>query len=705
MFFRNHTISFDCAEYLLYPLSSIFISIYARTTPTIFLFEYFPLQILNPAWNDFVNEELVARIKGEMFTEFSFTPSLYKLLLYKEGSFFKPHRDSEKLNGMFATLVIQLPSLYKGGQLVVRHDGKTVTSDFSSTEDSSNAFGTFFTAFYCDCEHEVLKVTEGYRVCLVYNLISHRSEIPTAPRRHAMELELTNLLKNWEHRGKLVYALKHKYSVANLSFDNLKTTDRAVANFLIYIAKANDLNVYLAIFNKESSGQSQDCDYDFGRRNRNYYGREDSDVDADFDSSDEDFSHGKSYHLSKLISSDGDNISTTSLTVNFEKEVIPEDCFASIEPYRKTAEPTGNAGVDVSKYYRSTAIVFWPKQFLLEVLKGGGATSTDLDKIFLKEIKEYSGKAKDDNALAKLKNWAKAIVSSGGNKSLDVIKAIVAMKDIQLMQSMFSRGVHLNEVTTSLLIDVCDKYGWKTFSTQIPQMFEKLTKEVGIQLLGKIGTTNMENEKENIVHAVMKVILKKNITVQPSYSTWYVRPPNTEEKMKKRLEEQEFLLSACLLAEKVNFNILDHAKSKSFVLFVPVLFRLVPKESKTLTSFWKDLAMYFLQEMEKESAKAFVVPNWRRTDKTKCSCGDCTPLNAFLASDKESISFKMGKDRRQHLHQCMNYMQDIAHETDRGGHIGVLVITKTTKSGSEDSEKVKFSKENLMKLRVILPNH
>lgn len=79
--------------------------------------------------------EVVAKIKGEMFTEFSFTPALYKLLLYKRGSFLKPHRDSEKVDGMFATLVIQLPSLYKGRQLIVRHDGRTVTSDFSSTDE------------------------------------------------------------------------------------------------------------------------------------------------------------------------------------------------------------------------------------------------------------------------------------------------------------------------------------------------------------------------------------------------------------------------------------------------------------------------------------------------------------------------------------------------------------------------------------------
>ncbi len=47
----------------------------------------------------------------------------YKLLLYEEGDFFLPHRDTEKEQGMFGTLVLQLPSSYTGGALVVRHEG------------------------------------------------------------------------------------------------------------------------------------------------------------------------------------------------------------------------------------------------------------------------------------------------------------------------------------------------------------------------------------------------------------------------------------------------------------------------------------------------------------------------------------------------------------------------------------------------------
>ncbi|KAJ9610421.1 hypothetical protein H2200_005198 [Cladophialophora chaetospira] len=49
---------------------------------------------------------------------------LYKLLLYEEGAFFKPHQDSEKAPGMFGTLMVCLPSAHLGGDLVLTHAGE-----------------------------------------------------------------------------------------------------------------------------------------------------------------------------------------------------------------------------------------------------------------------------------------------------------------------------------------------------------------------------------------------------------------------------------------------------------------------------------------------------------------------------------------------------------------------------------------------------
>ena len=49
---------------------------------------------------------------------------LYKLLVYEPGGFFLEHRDTEKVGGMFATLIVVLPSEHEGGELVVAHQDR-----------------------------------------------------------------------------------------------------------------------------------------------------------------------------------------------------------------------------------------------------------------------------------------------------------------------------------------------------------------------------------------------------------------------------------------------------------------------------------------------------------------------------------------------------------------------------------------------------
>jgi 2OG-Fe(II) oxygenase superfamily len=119
---------------------------------------------------------------------------LYKLLIYDKGSFFVSHRDTEKAPGMFATLVVALPSLASGGELVVRHKGREVKLDLASDETSEMAFA----AFYADCVHEVLPVTSGYRATLIYNLMRKGEGGTLEPPSYEREtVRVTALLQQW----------------------------------------------------------------------------------------------------------------------------------------------------------------------------------------------------------------------------------------------------------------------------------------------------------------------------------------------------------------------------------------------------------------------------------------------------------------------------------------------------------------------------
>jgi hypothetical protein len=116
---------------------------------------------------DILRAELGLAPDGELSAE------LHSMLVYEPGQFFRRHRDSEKSEGMLATLVVTLPSAFTGGDLVIEQQGTKVTDQGSPAELS-------FVAFYSDCEHEVLPVTDGFRITLTYNLVAKGRTGPDA---------------------------------------------------------------------------------------------------------------------------------------------------------------------------------------------------------------------------------------------------------------------------------------------------------------------------------------------------------------------------------------------------------------------------------------------------------------------------------------------------------------------------------------------
>lgn len=95
---------------------------------------------------------------------------LYKLNIYSTGGHFKEHVDTPRASNMIGSLVVCLPCEHKGGSLIVKHEGKQIEFDFSG-----NSKDIQWCAFYADCVHQVMPVTEGYRVTLTYNLYSQKA--------------------------------------------------------------------------------------------------------------------------------------------------------------------------------------------------------------------------------------------------------------------------------------------------------------------------------------------------------------------------------------------------------------------------------------------------------------------------------------------------------------------------------------------------
>ena len=125
-------------------------------------------EIRNTNWNHQMSI-LVRRVAQELGCNCSVEAKIYKLLLYKKGGHFLKHMDTEKEKNMFGTLVIQLPSEYEGGDLVVYDGSNKTVFDFGKINGKSKT-SIHYAAHYSDIEHEVLKVTKGFRLALVYSL-------------------------------------------------------------------------------------------------------------------------------------------------------------------------------------------------------------------------------------------------------------------------------------------------------------------------------------------------------------------------------------------------------------------------------------------------------------------------------------------------------------------------------------------------------
>ncbi|KAF8549532.1 hypothetical protein OG21DRAFT_582450 [Imleria badia] len=104
---------------------------------------------------------------------------LYKSNVYGKGAFFEAHKDTSRSQDMFGSLVVVLPTVHEGGQLVLRLGQKEWTIDFTETFATATEPSVRFVALFSDLENEVLPVTSGYRVTFTYKFYRKLMHPPT----------------------------------------------------------------------------------------------------------------------------------------------------------------------------------------------------------------------------------------------------------------------------------------------------------------------------------------------------------------------------------------------------------------------------------------------------------------------------------------------------------------------------------------------
>lgn len=288
----------------------------------------------------------------------------YKMLIYEPGDFFLPHRDSEKESGMFGTLVLGLPSVHEGGQLVIRFGGKEIVADFSRQEVR---YKIPYCSFFADCEHELKPVTSGYRVCMVYNLVRKSSgKSPMAQDISTYTAQLRDIFDKSKTvlKEPVAILLGHQYTPSAFSLEGLKLNDRPRAEAIMNAAGDVGYFTGLGLVTRYLMGE---LEYAGSSNPRNW---------------------GK--YRSGDNSSMGEVYETTTSIVHWADSSLPDlgkldidndRIFTTLvlgdgEPTEQEGEDyTGNAGMIMEYWYHYGAVIIWPRNKLSEALANADAVT------------------------------------------------------------------------------------------------------------------------------------------------------------------------------------------------------------------------------------------------------------------------------------------------------------------------------------------
>jgi predicted 2-oxoglutarate/Fe(II)-dependent dioxygenase YbiX len=438
----------------------------------------------NTAWNDAV-ASVVDAVKRDLGIRGKVTAELYKLLVYEKGSFFRPHRDTEKTPGMFGTLVVCLPSRHEGGTLILEHDGQTKQIDFGGKDSE---FQTRYVAFYADCRHEVTPVKSGYRVCLVYNLASAGKKQPAAPHHAEAVAEAARLIKKLfsapEPLNKLAIPFTHQYTEASFDPKQLKGADRARAEVLIRAAQSLDYECNFALLMLHQEGIPDYGTIEFGdswgrqrsRWSHDDYDEADEDEEDSSEDSDGEFEEIFNEELKLEHWRDPEGREQSFGTIHFEdNEILGLDDKEGWSYKQEVREATGNEGASMDRWYRHAVLVIWPRERHFEVLAGEGPASA------IPALEKLVAQSKTAQHLAACGKVAKAIIEHWeghdpyrhGSRTCSgpMLRALERIGDAKLAMR-FLRDVlpkSFNGSEGRALNDLCQCIGWKTLAPAIQE--------------------------------------------------------------------------------------------------------------------------------------------------------------------------------------------------------------------------------------------
>ncbi len=646
---------------------------------------------------------------------------LHSILVYTPGQFFLPHRDSEKADEMIGTLVVILPSSFKGGGMVVRHQGEKVTYRASRKALS-------FIAFYADCQHEVRPVTEGHRIVLTYNLllVGDEEAAVAAEPAPAMVNGLAERLRehfetplasrwDWEEDAppreppnRLVVLLDHQYTERGLAWHRLKGTDAARAALLQAAAERTDCESMLALSEIHETWSCYEPDWDRPRYGRHRRWRRDEDEwYAEHDPPPPD--DPDAFELGELIDSgitlnhwiDAQGKATAPIVTQIEdEEVCATTPSSALEPYASEYEGyTGNEGETMDRWYRRAAIVLWPRERAFAVRAEASpawALKTLRQRIRAGELPEAR-----EMAESLLPFWDDVATGEEHRVFFEQALRVAEGLDSPALAASLLKPFQVEALTpgrASALVALIERYGedWirpvlgQWYGSDRPRMrFDERARLAWLTSLPRLCKALRTADDASGTLASRQLLqdhwewLREEIEERRGFMS-----PSWRDKSLTSLARPilGFLESAAVTeADDLRDSAVSFLGAAENELLLPCLVQMLRAAVKRLTP--AERAAIGLEAigqhcMELTAARlerpARDPDDWSIVLPEDCSCELCVTLEEFLTDPNErQLEWPIAKAKRQHVHHRLDFLKlPVRHQTRRSGRPYTLVLTK-----------------------------
>lgn len=626
-------------------------------------------------------DTIIARAAAGLGVTEPVSAELYKLLVYDAGSFFVEHRDTEKSAGMFATLVLVLPSECSGGELIVRHKGREVCIDLNSADPADASYA----AFYADCVHEVRPVASGYRLTLIYNLVRKAGKTPpTLPDYEAQSTSIIAILQRWvegkramhdNSPEKLVIPLEYAYTSAELAFSALKNADAAAANVLISAAATAKCELHLALLAIDESGSAEHNGYMPRGRGRWYRD----------DENDKHHGHADEFEIIEVIDSslmlsdwrrpDGAPAALQAMPF-LEDELCPQDIFADVEPDEQYFhEATGNEGASFERTYRRAALVLWPQARRLEVLDQAGldVTLPYLADLASRWTRGSEGKKSilwcDAHALSglMLARWQESHRYGGqalANDANSILSSLTQLDDLVRIEHFFlsapAIGIYHgaeNEALVQAASLLAPDRAANIFEQVIARnahMRPAACANLLARLANDAQSPTMRSLLQAPASAIVEAFLGERAHITPA-EPWQ-RPAAIKPELIEDLLTALDGLGATALAERAVGHMLTNQEIYGMdTILLPAMLTLSERAHASHSVSIRDLRAACLAHLDVRISEPLAAPHdFKRPCAISCRCEYCGELGRFLVNaDRAQWAFKAAEHQRRHVERTI----------------------------------------------------